>query len=88
MSIPEETPAAVITRPCSATRSPVGEAPYSRRRSSDSQWLVARSPSIDGRRLADLAPGRARERALGQADARGERRHREVRVEVTGDPAL
>src|SRR6266542_3479591 len=44
MSIPEDTPAAVITLPCSTTRSRVGSAPNSRRRSRNIQWLVARKP--------------------------------------------
>jgi len=44
MSIPEDTPAAVITLPCSTTRLRVGRAPYSRSRSRDIQCVVASSP--------------------------------------------
>ena len=45
MSMPEDTPAAVMTLPCSTTRRGVGRAPYCSRVSSSSQWDVASSPS-------------------------------------------
>src|SRR2546421_1693655 len=45
MSIPEETPAAVITLPCSTTRRLVGRAPNWRSVSSSSQCVVASNPS-------------------------------------------
>jgi hypothetical protein len=42
--MPDDTPAAVITLPCSTTRRSVGRAPYAGRRSSDIQWVVASRP--------------------------------------------
>ena len=45
MSIPDDTPAAVITLPSSTTRSPTGVAPNPLRVSRYAQWVVARSPS-------------------------------------------
>ena len=44
MSIPDDTPAAVTTFPCSTTRSSVGSAPNSRSRSWNIQCVVARRP--------------------------------------------
>ena len=45
MSIPDETPAAVITLPCSTTRFEVERAPSLSSVSSSSQWVVASRPS-------------------------------------------
>ena len=46
MSIPADTPAAVMIVPCSTTRrSPIGIAPCSRTVSSARQWVVASLPS-------------------------------------------
>src|SRR6478672_5866134 len=45
MSIPDETPAAVITLPCSTTRRETGVAPNLASASSTSQCVVASSPS-------------------------------------------
>jgi hypothetical protein len=45
MSIPAETPAAVMILPCSTIRRSVGMAPKRRRSSRTYQWLVAGMPS-------------------------------------------
>ena len=58
MSIPDETPAAVMTLPCSTTRRSVGDAPYSASASSSSQCEVASSPR--GRRRRRAAASRCR----------------------------
>src|SRR5947207_2728977 len=44
MSMPADTPAAVIIFPCSTTRSETGVAPNSRSSSRTAQWVVARRP--------------------------------------------
>ena len=44
MSMPDDTPAAVTTLPCTTTRRSVGRAPSSRSWSSEAQWVVASRP--------------------------------------------
>ena len=69
MSIPDDTPAAVMTLPRSTTRSGTGVAPSSPSRSRSIQWVVASSPSSTPAAPSTQRAGAYRRRPLATSRA-------------------